>query len=74
MLGVIGEKCGRLIDIDKCIGEKTLLSHVRVQLKGNKGGIILESIDILCWGKKTTLKLFALNERRFNFHGACTSA
>lgn len=64
--------CGGLINVDKSTIEKSFLSHVRLHLKGLKGGLIPESLDIHCLGKKIKLKLLAFNDRRFRFFGVCT--
>ena len=45
------------------------LNHARLQLKGNHQGFIPETLEIFCWGKKIQIKLFALSERRYKFHG-----
>lgn len=70
---MIGSECGGLINIDKCTTELSYLSHARIQVKGDAGGFIKESIDILCWGNKITLKFFCLNDRRYRFHGVCNT-
>lgn len=70
---VLGRMCGGLLDVDITTAEKTLLVHARLKLKGFEGGFIPENLSVLCWGKETKLKFFALNDRRYRFHGVCNT-
>lgn len=54
---VIGERCGGLIDVDKCTIEKKLLSHAKVQLRGSTKGFIPE-FTIFFVGKEDDYEAF----------------
>lgn len=46
-----------------------ILSHTRLQLKGDKNEFIKETITLPCNGNSITLKFFKLNDKRYRFHG-----
>ena len=58
---VIGSKCGGLLDIAKDTVHLNCLTHATIKLKGKEGGLIQESLDIYCWGKRARIRFFNLN-------------
>ena len=66
---VIGSKCGGLLDIASCTLNLKCLSHAVIKLKGKKGRLIQEHLDIYCWGKKVQIKLRPLNNSNFGLFG-----
>ena len=66
---VIGRQCGGLLDIARCTLDFTCLIHAEIKLKGREGGLIPESMEVFCWGKKVQIKFFILNNYFSRFHG-----